>query len=395
MAKLSAGQKRRQKELKRKKKQQLKKQLGNVAYMGSAPSLPKLSERLIEFAGDILDNPHANQHFMENAIGFAVMCWNMGVVTAEKSREMRATAAQVLGEDVGYLPEEIEDQIDLLVTKKRFLYKDDPRLIAEYSVNWGLGSQYHIQVKSLVLPDDERFVPSLENSSMGMSDKTRTALSVMETPLTEQEKQLEQMISDGFSFLRKKSTPDGKDSSVAACEVWLEAWGMIKTLYGHQSSLNDINNRLSFALNIWSDDIDMHLRNAAHDDASLIEKGIIFFQEFCDHFPDAHEVTHLNMRRTIAELQLMKGDIEQGEATFETLVNDLPDQAWGYIGWGDIYNPVYRSTFNVPVDTDRARRLYRIPIVRELEHASDARERLDELLAYERESATILDASAF
>lgn len=395
MAKLSSGQKRREKELKRKKKKQLqvKKQQANIVYMGTADGLPKLSERLIEFAGGMLDDPDGNQGFMETAVGFVVMCWNVGAFTAEKASEMRVTMEQALEENTGKLPEDIEAQIDLLITKRRFLYSDDPRVIVEYKVNWGLTSQYHIQVMSIVLPEDERFVPSVENASLAMSAKTRDRVLAFDTPLTGQEENLEQLIDDGFACIRAK-TVAGVDSSVAACEVWLEAWGIIKALYDDRSALRDINNKLSAILYFWSTEMDMHLMNAALKEPSFEEKGITFLREFLEHFPTSDEGTHTSYRRAIAELQFRMGACEEGDATFEALTKDFPDYTWGYIDWGDIYNPTFPRSFyrNTPADIDRAKRLYRIPIVRELEDADDARERLEELLAYEREASTILDA---
>ncbi len=395
MAKLSAGQKRRQKELKRKKKKQVqvKKQQGYSVREGNPSGLPKLSERVIELADVLLKETDGSRGAIENTIGLMVMCWNIGTVNAEKADEMRATMAQMLC-DLGTkdIDDEFESLLDVVITQRRCLYADDPRLIGEFQVNWDSFGDYRLQVMSLLLPEEDRFVLSSDTLSSGLSAMSKRKAEYLDNPVTEHEEQLENLIARGNDILNDGASVDGVNSSVMACEVWLEAWDMIKQLYIDETSIDQINNRLSVALGFWCDDIDMHLSNAARVDASFIERGIAFCREFCDFFPNDQPATHVNMRRTLAELQLMKGDVEQAEATFDALVKDLPDEGWGYIGWGDIYNPVYSSTSPVPADIDRAKQLYRTPILKELDSAGDARERLEELIAFEREAATTMDA---
>ncbi len=389
MAKLSVGQKRRQKELKRKKKKQfqVKKQQGYFIREGNPSGLPKLSERVLELADELLKGTDGSRGAIENTIGLMVMCWNIGTVRADKADEMRATMAQALREmDAGDVDDEFESALDVIITKRRMLYGDDPRLIGEFQVNWDFSGDYSLQVLSMLLPVEERFVPDYKAMSSGLSDMSKRKAEFLDNPVTEHEEKLEKLIARGSDILNEGALVDGVDSSLVACEVWLEAWDMIKQLYVDESSIGEINNRLSVALGFWRDDIDMHLSNAARIDASFIERGITFCREFCEFFPNEHAATHLNMRRTVAELLLIKGDIEQAEATFDALVKDFPDEAWGYIGWGDIYNPVYSSTSPVPADIHKAKQLYRIPILKELAHADDARERLEELIAFEREA---------
>jgi tetratricopeptide (TPR) repeat protein len=44
-----------------------------------------------------------------------------------------------------------------------------------------------------------------------------------------------------------------------------------------------------------------------------------------------------NMRRTIAESYSSLGNYEQAELEYKKLLQDYPDNPWGYIGWGDMY----------------------------------------------------------
>lgn len=367
-----------------------------MVCMGTANELPKLSERLVEFAGVLLDGSETGRNYIENTITMVATCWNIGAVPAKQAAKMRDKLSE-LGKDIpGGLPLEIEQRFDALITARRFFYGDDPRFIVSYDVSWTGPHDYYLQIASTILPEDERYSANLEGAGAGLSAELRERFEELKAPLTkapltEEEAKLEELIDHGFALLQEKSA---MDESVAACEVWLEAWEMIKGLYQDKTSLDAIDNRIGFALSAWCSELDMHLINAASAEPSFAEKGITFLREFIEHFPESDEGTHRVYRRAIAELQFLTGACKEGDATFEALTMDFPDYTWGYIGWGDIYNPMFSRSFNVhvPADIDRAKKLYRIPIVRELEHANDARERLDKLLAYEREEITIIDA---
>ncbi|MFK0573414.1 tetratricopeptide repeat protein, partial [Endozoicomonas sp.] len=241
--------------------------------------------------------------------------------------------------------------------------------------------------------EDERFSASLESAGAGLSTTLRERIEKFQAPLTEEEAQLEELINQGLVLLYDKKTKTDVDESVAACELWLDAWELIKELYQDKTSLDDMDNKMGFTLDMWGSEIDMHLLNAARTESSFIEKGITFFREFLEHFPESSEDTHKAYRRASAELQFLMGECEQGDATFEALVKDYPDSTWNYIGWGDIYNPTFSRAHpdDVIADTDRAKKLYQIPIDRELEDADHASDRLDELLAYERKEATTFE----
>jgi tetratricopeptide (TPR) repeat protein len=68
-------------------------------------------------------------------------------------------------------------------------------------------------------------------------------------------------------------------------------------------------------------------------------------------FPDEDKLNIHNMRRSIAESYAKLGDYEQSDSEFEKLVQDYPDNLWGYIGWGDMY-------FRDKKDRDKAKKLY-------------------------------------
>ncbi|WP_066015222.1 hypothetical protein [Endozoicomonas atrinae] len=393
MAKLSAGQKRRQKELKRKKKKQVqaRKQQTSMVHMGTANGLPKLSSLIIEYAGDLLVGADNSRSYIEGLLGYLIMTWNIGAVKPEKANELRDILDAGMQEGGVTAPDEIIEQLDFFITKRRMLFGDDPRIVLEHSISWNGMGEYNLQVVSTVLPLEDRFSMNMENATAGLSARLREKVDTFRTPLTEEEEEIERLIDRGYKLLESNRLKDDQNI-VDACDTWLIAWGLIKDRYGHLTSINDIEGMIGILIQNWSAEMDMNLHNAACIEPGYNEKGILFAREFCQQYPDSDKTYIVNFQRFIAEQLLQKGEMEAAEATFEALVTDLPDETWGYIGWGDVYNPVYKNTFNTPKDIDRAKQLYRIPIVRELRHADDARERLEELIAFEREAATTMDA---
>ena len=43
------------------------------------------------------------------------------------------------------------------------------------------------------------------------------------------------------------------------------------------------------------------------------------------------------MKRAEAEAHFALGREAEGDRLFEALIERFPDNAWGYIGWGDVY----------------------------------------------------------
>lgn len=261
-------------------------------------------------------------------------------------------------------------------------------------MTWTGPNDYYLQIASINLPKDARYSGSLAGTGLSAEwqDKMKAYLT---QSLTEEEIKLNQLIDQGFEVLRdNKTTTDFDKSEAAACETWLDAWEIIKELYQDKTSLDIIGSRMEFILYSWSSVMDMHLFNAALAEPSFIEKGITFFREFLEHFPESEEDTHKAYRRAMAQLQFRARAYEEGDATFTALVKDYPDSAWSYIGWGDIYNPTFSRAHygDVPADIERAKQLYQIPVERKLEDADHARERLDQLLAFARDETATLDA---
>ena len=76
-----------------------------------------------------------------------------------------------------------------------------------------------------------------------------------------------------------------------------------------------------------------------------------------------------NMKRAIAESYFALGDIAKGE--------EYPKIIWGYTGWGDMY--LWPMKKSIKPDYEKAEKIYKMPLVMDLEGKADLIDRLYEL----------------
>lgn len=145
--------------------------------------------------------------------------------------------------------------------------------------------------------------------------------------------QMSDLIERGFEYL------DDNDS-VAACDLWLKVWEAIKYRHNSKSeNLEFFDNQYSksFFVSNFCQDLEQELDNAGLEDKSYFEKRICYCREFLACFPGEQELIVHNMGRAIAESYLSLSNREQAEVEYKKLVQDYPNNPWGYIGWGDMY----------------------------------------------------------
>src|SRR5439155_25420515 len=93
-------------------------------------------------------------------------------------------------------------------------------------------------------------------------------------------------------------------------------------------------------------------------------------------FPDEEANTYVNFRRAEGEALWNLGRRDEAEAVYAALVERLPDEAWGYIGWADNYW-LFDSS---PKDYARAAAIMQRALARpSLHDRSDVLDRLLEL----------------
>lgn len=183
---------------------------------------------------------------------------------------------------------------------------------------------------------------------------------------------LDDLMQAGYDLLEKRREAE-------ACILWLQVWEHLKARF--RPELKDIDEAEQVfsglqSLSNWCYDLEMELGNAGRDDRSFYAKRIQFCREFYTLFPATDANTLLNMKRAEAESLFAFGQVEEGEKAFAALIEEFPDSAWGYIGWGDMYC-IFRLDECVPLDFDQGERIYRLG----LERAAEDREVIVERLA--------------
>ena len=148
--------------------------------------------------------------------------------------------------------------------------------------------------------------------------------------------QLDDVMQQGYDFI----LAEGKDETVEACKLWLQIWDHLKLRFTKDmKSIEDAEKVFSGMQSLynWCQDLVQELHNAGIHDRSFHQKRIKYCREFCSFFPDSDELLTINMKRAEAESCFSLGKIEEGDQAFRALIEEFPDNVWGYIGWGDMY----------------------------------------------------------
>jgi hypothetical protein len=156
---------------------------------------------------------------------------------------------------------------------------------------------------------------------------------------------LEDLIMEGYDL-------SGKMNHEKACITWQEVWGYIKNMDWNEIRINpDIDDfyKDSYFISDWSQDFMMELWNAG-----LCQDLIIFCEEILELLPESDNLFIHNVLRYRADSLFFFGKLESGEKAFEALVEQFPENPWGYIGWGDQYADFRRNYF----DFNKAKSLF-------------------------------------
>ncbi len=125
------------------------------------------------------------------------------------------------------------------------------------------------------------------------------------------------------------------------CDLWLEAWEMVKQMATPQMrtviAFDDAHPGLTQFVSNWCSDLEMELHNAGLDDPVYREHRLRYAREFLAQFPDEDANRYVNFLRAQGEALWNLGRRAEAEAVYEELVERLPDEGWGYIGWSDHY----------------------------------------------------------
>jgi tetratricopeptide (TPR) repeat protein len=170
---------------------------------------------------------------------------------------------------------------------------------------------------------------------------------------------LDDLMQEGYDLVQA----EGKDKTVEACKLWLQIWDHLKHRFTNDMrSIEDAEKVFSGmqCLFNWCQDLEQELHNAGIYDRSYYQKRIEYCREFCSFFPDSDELLTINMKRAEAESYFLLGKVEEGDKAFESLIEEFPDNVWGYIGWGDMY--YHSNASNADKDLKKAKKIYQMAL---------------------------------
>jgi hypothetical protein len=187
------------------------------------------------------------------------------------------------------------------------------------------------------------------------------------------DERLDELMQAGYELTRTNQL-------TAACDRWIETWELVKQMVAPQirtvEAFDSAHPGMQQFVSNWCSDLEMELGNAGFTDLTYHEHRIRYTREFLSQFPDEEETTYVNFMRAQGEAQWQLGRHDEAEATYATLVERLPDQGWGYIGWADQYWLFDRS----PKDYAHAEAIMRRALARPtLQDRGDVLDRLAEL----------------
>ena len=179
----------------------------------------------------------------------------------------------------------------------------------------------------------------------------------VEPSVRQQVKRLSVLVAEGDKLFRERKTVD-------ACERWLEAWAIVRQLARPEHRTADVFAQAYLPLHQlehWTGALVWELGNAGIDDPANNERQLQFSREYMAQFPDAGPNTVVNQLRAQGEALWHMGRHAEAEATYAALVERLPDEGWGYIGWADQY---YQFTKGVPPEYAAAEAILRRALAR-------------------------------
>lgn len=113
------------------------------------PQAWKLSTRIMDLAKPLIDD--VPDDLFEMAIALAVLCWNMALLPEdEQERELRSTAKMMTKGEPASFRRDVESWARMLTDRKKALFGDDRRAVADFQAGVKGGSRTLIVTSTLV-----------------------------------------------------------------------------------------------------------------------------------------------------------------------------------------------------------------------------------------------------
>lgn len=185
---------------------------------------------------------------------------------------------------------------------------------------------------------------------------------------------IDDSMQEGYKGLKNRDYEQG-------IEKWEKAWSMIKSIAPTRiKSVEDADEyvpHLTQSIFNWCQDLEMELGNAGVEDESYYARRIKYCRDFCRTFPQSDETIILNMLAAEADSYAALGDAETADKLYKEIIERFPDNAWAYIGWGDLYCVPLSS--KTPTDYDKAEKIYHLGLTMCLEDLDIIEDRLMDL----------------
>ena len=112
----------------------------------------KMSEVILDFAEPLLNTIDDDDELFEEAISFAVICWNISFLPEnEQKKTIRSLIYEMAKSDV-LLCLGVQDDIRMLLERKKAFFADDKRMVVNYEIIQENGSR-RLLVMSAVTKD--------------------------------------------------------------------------------------------------------------------------------------------------------------------------------------------------------------------------------------------------
>jgi tetratricopeptide (TPR) repeat protein len=213
-------------------------------------------------------------------------------------------------------------------------------------------------VSAIQLAEDHYYT---QNFHAGGSDEDFIWLAIIElwdriTPEKFSVEKIDDLMQEGYKDIEKRSYKSGM-------EKWEKTWVMIKSLVPANlhsvEEADEFFSELTQFISNWCQDFEMELHNAGLEDSSFFAKRIKYCRDFCRIFPLSDELILQNMLIAEAESYAAIGDIATADKKFQDLIKRFPNNAWGYITWGDMYCESKLDS-DAPVNYEKAEKIYRL-----------------------------------
>ena len=123
---------------------------------------------------------------------------------------------------------------------------------------------------------------------------------------------------------------------VDACDCWLEAWELVKSLTtADMATIQDFAEAYdAFEVSSqWCGQLGEELATAGSSDSSYYERQLNYVHELLELFPGTDPKLRVHLKQAEGDALFALERVEEADDVFETLVGEFPDNGWIYARW--------------------------------------------------------------